>query len=278
MKKFIYTALFTTSFLVQANTISTSQLRDTFTPNSWRFSIASAVWDYREFDENGGQFMRDSGILNGLKIDYERQFSNRFNFQFGLLFLEGDTEYEGALQSLSNSDLTPYNTTSENAVMDLGIDIGYRLNSSKDLQNSFVAHIGMHSWVLRNFESPDDPFDYDRKITYAYVPVGLMYKRAFTKGIFHFDVNYNYFRRGEVISGGFGTLKTFDQNKGRGTYTEIGYSQLFKSFGLDISAYYRTWDIADSESITVAFSSDLYSFYEPENTTEMIGLNLGISF
>jgi len=122
-------------------------------------------------------------------------------------------------------------------------------------------------------------FAYDRLSEYFYAPIGTIFNASDKVTI---KAQYNLFIAGQQtsylsdFSGGLNDLEN-DQNSGWGFDAAIDYKIDDK---WSIYAFYRYWDIDDSETGTVTFLGTAISesALEPQNITEEIGIGIAYEF
>lgn len=230
-------------------------------------------WDNREF-KNGSQLMRDYGKLSGVKLEYRTPFDDgSWLFSMSYSYVSGGTTYDGQLQ-----DGTPYESKSQNKIGILQFDFlkGYSVG-----QSLIAIHFGIASRILYNDELPEEPADYSRQISYRYLPIGLRFMMPMESGLkLEIDVTYQLFLSGTVKTalsetGSFTSDIENSQNEGMGASASISLSMDMLSF----SIYTHYWSIEDSDAaLAYGVDTNLYQFYEPENTTKSYGVMLSLQF
>lgn len=255
-----------------------------FFKNTYLLSLERTKWAYEETDNDGKQFMQDSGSLTGIRLSADSTAGDSSFYLGGhAAYLSGKTKYDGQLQNG-----TPHQSDSQNSILDLEIRSG--MVGSLTASSAIIPYLGLNYWQLNNPEQANDNSDYSRKINYLSVPLGLSSRALFGQdSMFILDASYYYFIKGTVeskfsdISPGV-TDAVNKQKKGRGQKLVATYAagNMIASCSLGFSIIYQNWKISESDKAQFTETSGGKTRYwtavEPSNTTQMLGLSVNLGF
>lgn len=226
------------------------------------------AYGYFTYAEEG---MRDTGSLQGLKINYEKQFeSSEFAFRLESDFMFGVLKYDGALIDKKTFKSTPHTTETFDYVLNA------RALGALNFETGLSPFVGFGVRYIN--DNMAGIGSYEREITYTYLPIGLSMKfQVSNRWALAFTGEYDRFLTGTVKSHmtqvGFSRDLENRQSNGSGYRVSLDISgTLNRRYDLHFGPYYQHWQISDSDIQIV----DKNGFHEPENTTDLIGFGLSI--
>ena len=152
-----------------------------------------------------------------------------------------------------------------------------------------TPYLGYNLRYLRNPENPNVAGDYTRVQDYKSIPIGLETKLYVSrKTSIGLEYTHYEFQSGSIksnLSEANETLKDINlkQQSGKGFRVMASLTTPINDKLVTFSPYYRYWEIADSEysevqEYEVGTQNKSSRFYEPRNTTKMIGININLAF
>lgn len=239
----------------------------------WEIGLDTMLWDYTEYSD-GRKFMNDKGMLYGARFSFQ-QLLNRAKsvlFKVDARLLAGQTKYDGALVDLNTGERTPHQTDSDNLIFEARPVFGWVISTPIGL--AITPSAGLALRYLIN-PSRGRTGEYTRETTYLYAPLGLRLDYAvndvYRLGL---ETRYDYLIMGFVESklSEVGESQDISNRQDSGHGYEIAFNNFFAVGHTEfkIAPYYRVWKIKDSDIDR--------GFLEPENETQMLGLNAGIQF
>ena len=238
------------------------------------------VVDYT-YEEPG--LMEITGRLSGVSLDYKiPTFSGRSFLLLGGQYLAGLTYYSGRYQF--SDDRTPV-LQENDRTHTLKIAYGYEYKTAK--QNHFEFTAGF----ARRFHKNNNA-QYDRMQIYLYVPVQVAMSFPLgSKSKVKLAYEHDVFLSGENTTRASDldpnmNDRVYKQNEGSGSKVSLGYET--KKFGPVILAqlYIQSWEVSQSDIVKATYKDgtsvsrngrEVY-YFEPENTTRIMGFSLGSRF
>ena len=232
---------------------------------------------FAKYDEPG--VMHQEGSMGGFNLKYTYRPKEDDLFYFKELDM-----YRAQLQWASGKfDYTSNGTgTLENKddfTLELKGVLGKDYHSSPEVRATPYFGFG-YRYLLDEGEgrySSTGNWGYDRVSNYYYFPLGVDYTYQ-VRPEYAFDANaeFDYMFRGKQISklgyvAGHNDV-TNTQKSGYGLRGSLKFTRFFKKHSIFAEGFFRYWNIGQSE---VAYDAST-PLVEPKNTTEEIGLRLGL--
>ena len=212
--------------------------------------------------------MTETGELNGLSIDYEKDYSNGHSF----FTVHGDwsvgkLKYKGFFMTPDTEKLIPRTSSTNDSLFHLSGSFHLKFGTKTNSYWNVSGGIATRLWRDRI----KGLGGYRRETRYIYAPVGIGYRVKMSdqheiqlQGKYHIFLggkNKTYF---SDTQSGLPDIQ-FQQNSGEGF--ELSAKSLYqwdkeKTWGVELS--YKQWDIARSSLETV----DKYFFFEPANNNQ----------
>ena len=271
----ILTVAFCLSLTSYAQSAQTEQnypiskdIKKSFKQNKFGISFQTKKWSNTE-KVNGKEFVKFSGTLNGIKLDYRYDFkSNPFFFETALGYVTSEnTNYDGGSQ-----DGKSFSYKDTNSIADFDLQLGRFFTL-----NDFISAKLSAGFYFRSLSNPRVNYkknDYGRRIHYQTFALKAGTIFSLTQRFFiHPQVRYDHLLAGRVLVK-FSDLDPrssdllLKQRKGRGYRLDLTFGYTFNNFTLAMTPYYRSWDLEDSDMAV--------GFLEPKNKTESIGLDIGV--
>ncbi len=233
------------------------------------------TFQYREFDTDGSILDREDGNLRGFRFGLEvTGEQNRL-----LLDIEshgGEVDYEGHLQDLITSELTPFNTTTEERIN------LYRLTLARHIGRNSALRLGLGKrvWERQIAGSVEaEVASVNETYQWSYVSPGFSYAWQSPTQLrieFRADVMRAVSDSLYVDVEGWPNF-TLDLGRIWGWRLETGLRTRPSPSGLafQLDVYREYWDIARGPIKEV---SGLGAFLEPASLTAINGLRLGVVF
>ena len=264
--------------------------------HEFEFGVERYSYLYREGVTNF-QPIRFKGFYNGFVFSYTFRpvdvdslaeiLKDMFRIEFR--YATGRTDYTGA---------GTWNGIKDYMYEIRGI-VGHELFVSPTLQ--ITPYIGLGYRYLNDglqaipARTVDNiPFysGYNRESRYCYIPVGVELHRQLDRGWgIGWGLEYDLWITGKQTShfedmvdafGGGAGWDPMDnkQKSGFGLRGSLKVDKAFPRMKLGIEPYYRYWKIKDSEvqSLTGPGAPNASSWWEPQNTTQEIGVKVGVKF
>jgi hypothetical protein len=231
-------------------------------------SLESFIAKYSE-----PSFMNQEGMMNGFNVKYTYRPKKNDMFYFGRLNVFGiQGQWAKGKLDYSSGDGTIEGLHTQMAEI-RGIMGG---DFYPDSMVRVTPYFGFGHRYIRNeganrLTSFGVPF-YDRISNYYYLPLGMdvLYQPTSLYGI-EGNLEYDHLLIGKQMSelGALGyTDLSHTQKHGSGVRASLKLIRNFKTHDLFVEGFWRYWKIEDSE--------ELGFYYEPNNTTDEVGLRLGL--
>lgn len=260
----IWVVIATLNARAESNSDSVSLLR------GLSASFATAYVDYRE-----PGLMSEIGLLEGARLTFfnDTPDSSLVYFVEGE-FLMGHLTYNG-------SDLVT-GTGLQNRTADSLLNLRATIGTMRELASSaFVTPFAGLAYRLLS-DKIEGSGGYLRQISYLYLPVGT--NLCFWLGSWSlvasadFDLVLAGLVRNQLSDLNSANSDLQMKNSGLGYRAMVSLRRDFRSYSLHFEPYYQRWTMNESERIAVIFNNQPGYFYEPQNTSDLIGLNLGANF
>lgn len=238
-------------------------------PNRYMVGLQSVDFNYQEPD-----LMSDRGRLNGISVNYLRTFDVERYFKFTADYVQGETFYNGALQT-NNGITTPYTSTEKFRLINMEFILGRQRVDS-------IWGYTVGAGYRNTFDSKTNQYDYRRDINYYYVLLGLspvIYNKHNMKSILNLEYSY-------LIGGGAKTYlsdvssayKDVNFEFQLGAAIKVGVETIITAFTdhqfmVDFS--YKYWTLTDSKIEYIGNGS--YGM-EPRNNTGLMSITAGYVF
>lgn len=243
---------------------------ETTSPNRYILGIHTVDFNYQE-----PGLMSDRGRLNGLAFTYQYNMDTERNVKVVTDYVQGNTFYDGALQT-NTGITTPYTSTESFRAMNLELILGRR-----PTDNFWAYTVGVG--YRNTFDANDNanPYDYRRDITYYYLLMGVnpvIYNKNKIKSLLNLEFS-------SLMGGGAKTYLSDVSPSYRDVNFEFQYGAGLKigletfislvdnhQFMVDLS--YKYWTLGDSK---VEYIGNGYGV-EPHNTTGLTSITVGYVF
>jgi hypothetical protein len=236
---------------------------------------------WREFDDFGGQLLKESGPRYGVGVAYSHEFPNHLTLRPRLEFNGGSVDYDGYTNGVPPAAVS---TTTDYFGVKFEFDLSGRFRPSEGFVLEPFAGFGVRSWARRI----NDSIAADGSLALGYTEgwttfngrLGLRGEQAFGKGKNLFLLvgvklpvyTSNYINDSNVSYEAL-TLKPGNEPS---FFAEAGVKlNVFK-----ISAYYDSMRFKKSPVVVTydPFLGAFIGFLQPKSESDMIGLRIGASF
>ncbi|MDT8337718.1 MAG: hypothetical protein RQ763_00825 [Sulfurimonas sp.] len=258
MKKSIAASLFCFLIISLAEADTFERNFSLKTVDSFEVGVQSYLYEYEE-EVDGAFFMSNKGTKYGLSASATKTLADEYYLKGEFRYATGDVEYKSA-----------------SGVGDVSDDLHeMRLVVAKEkIVDGFLlgSYIGVGYRVLENDLRDLGSGGYRRTSQYLYIPIGVNHRfRVGNSARISTNIEYDYFAWGEQKSylsdvSPFYSDLVHEQKSGYGFRINSAYEQQSWSIG----AFFNYWKIEDSEI------KDYY--YEPENSTKEVGVELKYRF
>ncbi len=236
------------------------------------FDISTEVF-YLHYREPG--VMENKGFLYGTQVSYE--FIDRALFRIESRAALGTVDYKSKnTGSMDDNDEFLFETRAL---------AGIEFNR---LSYYFTPYFGIGYRYLRDDSSGSQTttgaYGYERNSNYVYSPLGVSFDTDIAYGwgmkvyseidIFWFGVQYSHL--GDALPG-HPTVRN-NQDSGYGYKGGIRVEKRYEKSKVMAEFFYHYWRISDSDTDTVVYSGSEYTYIEPRNSTQEIGLRFSYSF
>lgn len=238
-------------------------------PNRYMVGVHSVDFNYQE-----PGLMSDQGRLNGIALGFQRTFNTDRYFKITADYAQGDTLYNGSLQT-NFGVTTPYSSTERFRVFNMEFLLG-----REPTDGSWPISTGIG--YRNTYDNKTGQYDYRRDITYYYLIIGLnspIYKNNNLKSILNLELS-------SLLGGGAKTYLSDVSTSYKDVNFEFQYGSALKAglesyvtifgdqqFLVDVS--YKYWTLTDSKVEYIGNSS--YGV-EPHNTTGLFSITVGYVF
>jgi hypothetical protein len=234
---------------------------------------------WREFDDAGGQLLKESGPRYGVGVAYAHEFPNHLTLRPRIELNGGDVDYDGRTQSG-----VPVSTTTTYLGIKFEMDLGGRISPWQSFILEPFAGIGIRSWSRDIKDSTTAngslAIGYTENWATIYGRLGVRGEQSFGQKNSMFLLagvklpvsTTNYINDANVSSESI-TLKPGNKPS---LFAEAGVKlQIFK-----ISAFYDSMRFKKSPMVVVYDASlgGYVGFFQPKSESDMVGLRIGASF
>lgn len=264
--------------------------------HEFEWGIERYSYLYREFID-GAEFVQFKGDYSGLVFSYTFRpmdldsFAEIIDnlFRIELRYAMGRVDYRGSGTWEGIKD----------RMYEIRGIAGHELYIDPSLR--IMPYVGLGYRYLNNgFEEiPARVIDgqpyfsaYNRESKYFYIPVGVdLYQQLASGWGIGGNLEYDFWISGEHVShfedmeNMLGVSPGWDpmynkQDKGFGVRGSLRIDKAFPKMKLGVEPYYRYWKVQDSEikDVTIGGVPIPTSLFEPQNTTQEIGLKVGLTF
>jgi len=242
------------------------------------YSLAES-FTWREFDDAGGQLMKESGPRYGVGAAFTREFSNHLTLKPRIELIDGSVDYDGQMRTKAG---VPVTTTTEYLGIKLEFDLAARIRQSQSFVLEPFAGIGIRTW-FRDIQdgtaaNGTPAIGYTEDWTTIYGRLGFRGERSFEQknstfllvGVKLPVYTENYISDIYVSS----SAMTLRPGNKPSLFAEAGVRlDRFK-----ISAFYDSMRFKKSPIVSVNSSGTLKDFYQPRSESDMTGLKIGATF
>jgi hypothetical protein len=256
------------------------------------FEMGSETYDYKYVETDGGsEVMNYKGSYQGLFAAYTFRPADMDSFLKELAlnifrlearYASGRVDYTGGYSD--GFTITPMTYSGVK-------DYVYELRGLLGWEYDWIGgwQIGPYTGVgLRYLNNGGKamPYGYDRESKYLYIPVGVTFHKDFRRGWrLGFNMEYDALVKGRQTS----HLENLDpevgavnnaQRNGTGWRGSCKIEKDLPRLKLSVEPFYRYWNVKSSvfEPIISAGEPTGWWLYEPDNTTEEIGIKIGVGF
>lgn len=219
---------------------------------------------YKETVDNA-PFMQEKAGMAGINAGVTFNFYDKHALKIQGRYAEGESDYTGAYQG------DPYGSLTINGIDRRAGEIRaqYQYIGCQIAGIPLMPSVGLGRRQLVDKLEQAGSGGYRRKNTLNFATVGL--ESSFKLGAgwaLNPKAGYNYVLNGTQRSGTFLENK---QNSGHGfEFAVEAEKKLSDNMAMKISPFYRYWHIAKSDEV--------FSAYEPKNTTKEVGLSVSMLF
>ncbi len=257
--------IFCICFLIIGCTIANAEPPE----KNYNFELGLQTY-YHEYEEPG--IMENDGFFYGLS--YSLSYEKKFYFGLEGLISYGEVDYTSA-SSGTQDDI-------EDVCFDTRGILGYVLFD--DGKTKVLPYTGFAYRFLQddseNMLTSTNQLGYLRESNYYYSPIGIRMTVNLNNGWrMHPEIEYDLFWSGKQESylgyvSGYEDIEN-DQEDGYGYRLSLAFSKQFQNITYSFKAFYRYWDIDDSDITTDSWGR---SWIEPDNETSEYGINVSIIF
>ena len=234
---------------------------------------------YIDNEEDTNPDVSWDGEMYGGYFDYAFHNSNNLMVGADLSVSYGQLTYDGFLYPSGEK----YREDSDDWILEIRGLIGYDLSVGSGIMLTPFTGLGFRYWN----DEVQSPYGYERELTYAYSPIGLMFAMPIT-GRWNWGIKaeYDLFWGGEVDShlsdlgaGWSDAHNEWDVGDGYGVRGSIWFAGDINPYvGMRIEPFVRYWNIDDSDLDTVNTPYGQAYGYEPATTVFAAGVRLGFQF
>ncbi len=254
---------------------SANAATDVGAPDSfWKGFSVNAVTAYVDYRE--AEVMTEIGLLEGVKISfYSQDETSKTTYLFDGEYLIGSLTYDGG-------DLFSgkrFQRRTSDSLFNLRGVIGVSLPLSKSWSWNPFGGLG-YRLLSDKLEGSGS---YLRQISYLYIPLGASFTAWLNNSwSIYFAADLDLVISG-IVRNRLSDLDPsnsdlFLKNNGYGFRLVSALRADFGRFSLHLEPYYQRWTINESERQAVIINGSPGFIYEPKNTSDLIGLNLGVDF
>jgi hypothetical protein len=234
---------------------------------------------WREFNDAGGQLLKESGPRYGVGFAYAHEFPNHLTLKPRIELNGGSVDYDG-----QNQVGVPVTTTTNYFGVKFEFDLAGRIRPSQGFVLEPFAGIGIRSWArdIKDGTAADGSLaiGYTESWSTFYGRLGVRGEQSFGQGNNMFLLagvklpvrTTNYIDDTNISSEAI-TLKPGNKPS---LFAEAGVKlQIFK-----ISAFYDSMRFKKSPIVITydTFVGGFVGYYQPKSESDMIGLKIGASF
>lgn len=264
--------------------------------NEINFAVKGGYFQYRE----PGADVDYSGAVTGIEGSYKKQLSKNYAIRVQSQYMQARTTYDGHVNnhqiaggSTITNNVEKYDISYDSDMWysDSNIAMGKRI-----LKNNFqiTPYIGIGYRYLKNPGKPEIAGDYEREVTYLYLPLGVELKKDISKskgwGITgEIDILVHGWVKAHTseISEKCNDLE-FNQSKGGALKISGFYHQHLFGQAVSVSPFAELWVIGDSDTDALLYDGtrmmvqsadgELNDYREPYNVTMSLGLRISVLF
>ena len=224
-------------------------------------------FDYREFDDGGGQLLKETGFIPGVDVNFGVDLTNRIQLDVNYQFSIGEIDYDGQTQAGD-----PHKTDTQMSLKTLGAELSYSLQDAESSVRLF-GRLDAKIWD-RDIQSTATVQGISEIYSWRQFGVGVLVPlqmTAFAQSNIQFQVfrTINPVMEADLrfIAGG---TPEFDLDEKTGWQIE---TEMFNAYqnkrSLGFSFIYRTWKFGRSDNQTVNTSVGTGEFFEPDSETSI---------
>ncbi len=284
MKKMITKILFTT--LIIFSFASNHALADRLD-----LALKGSYFNYLEPSAD----VEYTGIMSGIQCSFNKAFSN-FTIKARSEYMQGQTTYNGHVNT--HKVVEGSAVTTNTGAYELSYDSNLWYTDSTIALSwwhpksdyNLMPFVGIGYRYLNTPKSADIDGDYEREITYLYLPVTIEVKEDISK-----HKSWGFTGEIDILIHGWVKAHTsniaekcsdmnFSQSLGGGLKLASYYKQ--NLFGLDVSVapFAEMWLLGDSDTDTLTYDGKVmrsadgsyYDYCEPANITTTLGLKFNV--
>lgn len=204
--------------------------------------------------------------IPGLTFALQGQGSH-FGFGASLSVARGTTDYIGALENLKTGATTPYDSTTQNHILNMQLSVDEGFSPLKDVAILPSFFVGRQHWYRQML----GPYGYDELYNSVFYGGGLSVACQLPAH-FVFAAGYNWGRTsGASMQSDYGGLPTFDLGDRPWRVANARLTWRIPHHTLAIYVNYRLTQFGYGQS-----PMDPYGFVEPNSTTQWNTVSLGI--
>jgi hypothetical protein len=233
-------------------------------------------FDYREFDQQDKQLLREYGVIPGIRIGTEHE-SPSYTTRFILQRFDRDVDYDGHTQSGN-----PLSTQSKEIITNFELSIHPKLQPVNDFQPGLALGVGYREWN-RGIQPTATTTSLHEIYRWGYWLMGMNMQwrtnRQWTLGI-NAEALQPFNPHIEVHVPGYdATTLHLNSKQAYRLSLPIGL-QAPNKLSWRITPYWQTWHMGRSDSRPLRINSNLsgLAITEPESKTNIWGISISTRF
>ena len=236
------------------------------------FGLSSMQFNYQEFKPNGVLFNEEHGILPGIKIGITQKLSQGF-ISASLSYYLNEVNYKGETQAG-----LPFTTRTDEKLIDLLVQWGQRLKTSRYLTYQGYVGLGFHQWQ-RDIRSTSTVLGLLENYQWWYGLLGLQSIWPINdKSRLQMDLRFTYpiHPTIKIDFQGIFDEQQFNLNGQWGQYFSLAWQyQYSDTMKIIFEPYLEYWHFAQSATQPLTRHGQIVgSLFEPGSETHNYGLTI----
>lgn len=272
MKKFALLALLACGSIAQANPLLPAKTLPevkSASPFSFVLGVTQQRESYKEYDADGGPFMKEEANMVGIKAQLEHKLSSYSKAVYSAAYLVGDSDYTGSYMN------QPYGSATFSGLSRNLFELTGEYKLKPAAWNQFGMGFGLGYRRLTDNLQEAGPGGYKRTNELLYATVGVERDFKVNSWTITPAFKYKHLLVGKQFSDVYGGL-AMEQDKGKGSELSLKIEHTnADGSGLLIQPFVRMWDIKESKPTHLIGP---WYLIEPHNKTKEIGIDLSWRF